>query len=47
MILFWLSYTSFWFDFFLEDRAEILTKISLFYGRFDDTKRIFQKLTDL
>ena len=32
----------FWFDLFLEARAEILTKTSLVLGSFEDTKRIFQ-----
>ena len=31
MILFWLSYTTFLLDFFLEARAEILEKISLVF----------------
>ena len=40
MILFWLSYTTFLFDLFLEtvSRAEILEKICWFFGRFEDTK---------
>ena len=40
MILFWLSYTAFLFDLFLEtvSRAEILEKNCWFFGRFEDTK---------
>ena len=34
-------------DLFLEARAEILTKISLVFGQFEDTKSTFRKLTDL
>ena len=44
-IWYWLSYPIFfWFDLFLEARAEILTKISLFFGLFEDAKNI-SKLT--
>ena len=32
----------FWFNLFLEARAEILKKFSWFYGRFEDTKRHFE-----
>ncbi len=32
----------FWFDLFLEARAEILTKISLFFVQFEDNKRTFR-----
>ena len=32
----------FWFDLFLEARAEILEKISLVFGRFEDTKGHFE-----
>ena len=31
----------FWFDIFLEARAEILEKICWFFGRFEETKRTF------
>ena len=33
----------FWFDLFLEARAEILNKIRWFFGRNDGTKRHFEK----
>ena len=31
----------FWFDLFLEARAEILKKFRWFFGQFEDTKKTF------
>ena len=47
MILFWLCYTTFWFDLFLEARAEILTKILLFVWSILRHQKDISKLTDL
>ena len=46
-ILFWLSYTTFLFDPFLETRAEILEKISLMFWKIWRHQKDILKLTDL
>ena len=46
-ILFWLSYTTFWFDLFLEARAEILEKISLVFWEIWRHQKDILKSTDL
>ena len=47
MVLFWLSYTIFLFDLFLEARAEILEKNSLVFWKILRHKKEILKLTDL
>ena len=47
MNLFWLSHNTFLFDFFLEDRAEILTKIPLNFWSIWRHQKDLSKLTHL
>ena len=47
MILFWLSYTTFWFDLFLEARVEILEKIPLVFWEIWRHQKDSLKLIDL
>ena len=46
-ILFWLSYTTFLFDLFLEAKAEILEKISLVFWEIWRHQNDILKLTDI
>ena len=47
IILFWLSYTTFLSDLFLEARAEILEKIPFFFLEIWRHQKDILKLTDL